>query len=238
MTQGYGPEFGQQGQQPQWGQGGQAPSPAPQPHQQPQWGQASPAPMPGGYPGSAGHGGMGTGPQIGSGDGVNWRRVKLLGLILLIGTALLLLVRLGINLASFIGADDLAASDTGGEIGAVGLGSGLVSLALWVVNFLLGLIMLVLGIVAAVMGRGRARVGGIVVAAAFPVSIVLYWILTLVIAVILVATGVADDQTSAITSTGYRITAGANALHALVIVAIIGLGSFFVHSTATKKLSA
>ena len=101
MTQGYGPDHGQQGQ---WGQDGQSsPPPAPwgQPGQQapaaqPQWGQpspaqqpwgqASPAGAPGGYPGAAGQYAMGTGTQFDAGDGVNWKRVKLIGLILLVGT--------------------------------------------------------------------------------------------------------------------------------------------------------
>lgn len=217
MTQGYGPEHGQQ----------------------PQWGQASPAPaVPGGYPGAAGSAGPGAGPQFGPGDGVNWRRVKLIGLLLLGGTVLVLLLRLGINLATFIAAEDLAASATGDDVGTVGMGSGLVSIVLYILNFVVGLALFMLGIVAAVMGRGRARVGGIVVAAAIPVSVALYWIVTIVMAVILVSTGVADGETGAITSTGYRITSGVNALHALVIVALLGLGAFFVHSTASKKLSA
>ncbi|MGO1894514.1 MAG: hypothetical protein ACTH1O_01605 [Brachybacterium sp.] len=249
MTQGYGPENGQQGQ---WGQGGQNPPPAPHPQQQPQWGQpeqASPAPQPqwgqsspagasGGYPGTVGRSDMGAGPQFRPGDGVNWNRVKLIGLILLVGTVLVLLVRLGINLASFIGAEDMAATDTGGELGGVGIGSSLVGLVLYIANFLLGLSMFVLGIVAAVMGRGRARVGGIVVAAAIPVSIVLYWIFTVVMAAILMASGGADAESGAITSAGYRITAGATTLHALLIVALLGLGSYFVHRTASKKLAA
>ncbi|ATG53118.1 hypothetical protein CFK38_05340 [Brachybacterium vulturis] len=181
---------------------------------------------------------MGAGPQLDAGDGVKWKRVKLIGLILLIGTAVLLLARLGINLASFIAADDLAASDTGGEIGAVGIGSSLASVLLYGLNFLVNIIVFGLGIAAAVMGRGRARVGGIIAAVAIPVSAVLFWILLFVMVAILMATGVADEQTGAITAAGYRITAGTNALHALVMVAIIGLGAFFVHSTASKKLSA
>ncbi|WP_394216529.1 hypothetical protein [Brachybacterium vulturis] len=254
MTQGYGPDHGQQGQ---WGQGGQNPpppapqwgqpeqqAPAPQPQwgqpspSQPQWSQPSPAAAPAGYPGAAGQYGMDTGPQFDTGDGVNWKRVKLIGLILLIGTVVLLLARLGVNLASFIAADDLAATDTGGEAGALGIGSGLASVLLYGLNFLVGFLMFALGIAAAVMGRGRARVGGIVVAVAIPVSVVLFWILAIVMAAILMATGGADDQTGAITAAGYRITAGTNALHALVMVAIIGLGSFFVHSTASKQLTA
>lgn len=242
-------------QQPQWGSPEQAPPAQPQWGQpspqsasqfgsptaspsQPQWGQASPAGAPGAYPGAVGSSGLGNGPEVGTGDGVNWRRVKLIGLILLAGTALVLLLRLGINLATFIGADDIAASNSGGDVGVVGMGSGLVSLVLYILNFLVGFILFVLGVVAAVMGRGRARVGGIVVAAAIPVSVILYWVLNIVMAVVLMATGAADDQTGAITGTGYRITAGTNFLHVLVIVAMLGLGSFFVHSTATKKLSA
>src|SRR5699024_136700 len=124
------------------------------------------------------------------------------------------------------------------DVGTVGMGSGLVSIVLYILNFVVGLALFVLGIVAAVRGRGRARVGGIVVAAAIPVSVALYWIVTIVMAVILVSTGVADGETGAITSTGYRITSGVHALHALVIVALLGLGAFFVHSTASKQLSA
>ncbi|MGO3209590.1 MAG: hypothetical protein ACTIJK_07330 [Brachybacterium sp.] len=234
MTQGYGPEFGQQGQQGQWGQQGQQP----QWEQQPQWGQASPAPVPGGYPGSAGQGGMGTGPQFGPGDGVNWRRVKLLGLILLIGTALLLLIRLGINLASFIGADEVAATDAGGEMGALGIGAGLTSLVLTIASHAVGLILFVLAIIAAVMGRGKARTGGIMVAVAVPASVVLYWIVTVIVAVVLLASGMADADTGELTGNGYRIAAAVDVLRNLLIIAIIGLGSFFVHSTAAKKLSA
>lgn len=265
MTQGYGPDHGQQGQ---WGQGGQNPppptpqwgqpeqqapapqpqwgqpeqqAPAPQPQwgqpspSQPQWGQASPAAAPGGYPGAAGVSGMGTGSQFGTDDGVNWKRVKLLGLSLLIGTVLLLLIRLGINLATIIGAEDLAASETGGEISATGIGSSLASLVLYGLNFLLGVIMCVLGIVAAVMGRARARVGGIVVAAAFPVSAILYWVFIFVAGIIMGILGVLDEGS---TTSVYYITAGTGVVHALVMVAIIALGSFFVYSTASKKLSA
>lgn len=283
MTQGYGPDHGQQGQQPQWGPGGQNPPPAPQPQQQPQWGspeqappaqpqwgqpspqsapqfgpsagspaqpqwgqpgeqpqwgQPAPSSMPGGYPGSAGHSGTGTGPQFEPGDGVDWRRVKLLGLILLVGSVLLLLVRLGINLASFIGAEELATSNGGGELGALGIGTGLATIVLFLANLVLSLIMLVLGIMAAVTGRGRARTGGIMVAITIPASVALYWILSIIVAVLLLATGMAETTTGELTGTGYRISAAVDALRALLMVAVIGVGSFFVHSTAAKKLAA
>ena len=248
MTQGYGPDHGQQGQwgpggqnppppAPQWGQPEQ-PAPAPQPQWgQPspsQWGQASPAAGPAGYPGAAGQYGMGTGPQLGAGDGVNWKRVKLIGLILLISAAALLLLRLGINLSTFIGADDLAASNAGGEIGAAGVGSSLANLVLYGLNFLVNFIVLGLGIAAAVMGRGRARVGGIIAAVAIPLSAVLFWVFVFLAGIIMGIAGVIDDQS---TTAIYYVTAGAGVVHALVIVAIIAVGSFFVFSTASKKLS-
>ena len=89
MTQGYGPDHGQQGQwgqggqnppppAPQWGQPGQPsptpqpqwgqPSPAPQPGSpsQPQWGHVSPAPAPGGYPGASYPGAAGASNSFGA----------------------------------------------------------------------------------------------------------------------------------------------------------------------------
>lgn len=225
MTQGYGPEHGQQ---PQWGQA----SPA-----EPQWGQASPPAAPGGYPGAAGQPGMGTGPQFGPGDGVNWKRVRLFGLILLIGAAVLLLLRLGINLSMFIGAADIAATNTGGDPGATAIGSSLALLVLYPTNWFVGIVLLTLGIIAAVMGRGRARVGGIIVAVAIPLSVILYWILNIVVGFLLVGIGVTDPS-AGLTATSYRISAGIDALHSIAIAATVGLGAFFVFSTATKKLSA
>jgi len=222
MSQGYGPEDGQQGQRGQQGQ----------------WGQ-SPPPAAGGYPGSAGYAAAGTGPQFGPGDGVNWKRVRLLGLILLIGAGVLLLLRLGINLTMFIGAADISAAGdgTGGDPGMTAIGSSLALLVLYPANWLIGVILLVLGIVAAVMGRGRARVGGIMVAVVIPLSVILYWILNVVVAFILVGVGVTDPDVG-LTATGYRISAGLDALHSIVIAGLVGLGAFFVFSTASKKLSA
>src|SRR5690625_2767802 len=144
-------------QQPQWGQPDQGqpwgqPSPAPQ-SEQPQWGQPSPAPASDpwgqqsaqpafGSPGEAGYpGAVGATPQFMPGDGVNWPRVRMLGMSLLIGVALLLLIRLGNSLASFLMADTLA---TGGEdLGAMALGGSLVTLLLWVANVIVSLAVLV-----------------------------------------------------------------------------------------------
>src|SRR5699024_11953108 len=77
----------------------------------------------------------------------------MLGMSLLIGMALLLLIRLGYSLASFLMADMLA---TGGEdLGAMALGGSLVTLLLWVANVIVSLAVLVVAIMAAVMGRGK-----------------------------------------------------------------------------------
>lgn len=190
--------------------------------QQPQWGHAAPAPMPGGNP---------------QDDGANWHRVKLLGMCLLIGTVLLLVVRLGINLAAFIGADAIAANSSSGELGALGVGTGLATIVLLLANLLLSIIMLVLGILSAVAGRERARVGGIMIAVAIPVSVVLYWILNLIVAVILLASGVTDASSGDLPGRGYRISSAVDSVRAVLMVAVIGIGSFLVHSTARKQLS-
>lgn len=264
MTQGYGPQDGQQGQWGQGGQGGQnpppqapqqqwgqtTPPPGPQDQQpqwgqtspaaapaQPQWGQTTPPPAPGEYPGSTGYPGAGGGPQFTPGDGVNWPRVKLLGLILLISTAVLLLIRLGSNLATFIAASDIASATGDTTPGAMALGGSLALIVLFIVNVIVSLVVIVVGIIAAVMGRGRARVGGIIAAAMIPVSVVVYWVLQIILGIVFFATG-SVDATGELTATSYRISAGVDALRVLLMVGVIGLGSWYVYSTATKKLSA
>lgn len=225
MTQGYGSDQGQQGQQPPWGQGGQNPPPAPQ------WGQAAPAPVAGGYPGASGA------PQFVPGDGVNWRRVKRVGQILLIAVAVLLLVRLGMSLASFVLAPDLAGDSLESGPGAVAIGSSLATIVLALTNLAVSLAAIGLGIAAAVTGRGRARTGGIVVAVTVVVSVVLYWIMAFVVAIILAAMGMVDAS-GAISVDGYRINSVIEAIRQLVMVAIMAFGAYLVHSTATKHLTA
>ena len=258
MTQGYGPQGGDQGQwggqppqpgqqsqQPQQGQQGQQqwgqPSPAPQqqwgqPSPAPAsqgWAQASPAPSPGGYPGTSGA------VPAASPDGANWPRVKTLGMVLLIGAALLLVIRVGIDLAAIIGADGIAASNAGGSVtGGVAIGSSLVLLLLYLANLLVSIVMMILGIIAAVMGRGRARLGGILVAAGIPVATILYWVLSFVMGFVLAASGSVDLDTGELAASHFRIVYGVDIIRAVLMVAVIGLGAFFVHSTAKKKLSA
>ena len=232
-----------QSEQPQWGQ----PSPAPQ-SEQPQWGQPSPAPASDpwgqqsaqpafGSPGEAGYpGAVGATPQFMPGDGVNWPRVRMLGMSLLIGVALLLLIRLGNSLASFLMADTLA---TGGEdLGAMALGGSLVTLLLWVANVIVSLAVLVVAIMAAVMGRGKARVGGIVVAVAIPVAVITSWIIGFIVGIVLGISASGDPATAAMTADGYRINAGIDALRVLVMIAIMAFGAWMVFDTAKKKLSA
>jgi len=263
MTQGYGQ---QPGGQDQWGQGGQnpsggswgQPSPAPQQNQwgqpspapQPeQWGQPSPAAAPGGYPGAAQspagpqfggqqYGGQQFGgPQV-AGDGVNWRRVKLLGTLLLGGAALLLILRLGVGLGQIFSADATEAVNTGGTPGAVGLGSSILVLLSAIGNLVVSLAMIVIGIMAAVTGRGKARVGGIIVTAAIPVAIILYWVLVIVLVVVFAAGGSVDMDTGVMAASDYRIIYSIDLIRAILMVAVIGYGAYLVHSTARTKLAA
>ncbi|WP_232820158.1 hypothetical protein [Brachybacterium sp. YJGR34] len=240
MTQGYG-------QQPQWDQGGQNPPPSPAP----QWGQPSPAP---GYPGAPGPGAQGPGypgapgpgypgapgpagaPQFAPAEQVNWGRVKLLGITLLVGSALLLLVRLGVDLASLVMAENLA--DESLEPGGVAIGASLVTILLFIANIVLSLVVIGVGIAAAVIGRGRARVGGIVVAASIPVSVVLYWILSFVVGFIAGAMAFQDPAATGLSATTYRVSSGIDMLRVLVMGAVMLYASFLVYSTARRKLGA
>lgn len=230
-------------QEPQWGQApGSGSSAAPAASPAPQWGQPSPAGAPGGYPGSAGAAQY-SGPQYGaaaqvSADGVNWSRVKFLGLLLLIGAALLLVIRLGVGIGQIVGADATATVNSGGTPGAVGMGSSVVVLLLAIGNLIVSLAMIVLGIMAAVMGRGRARAGGIIVAVAIPVAIVLYWVLIFGLVLVFFAGGSVDVDSGAMAASHYRTVYGIDLIRMIIMVAVIGFGAFMVHSTARKKLSA
>lgn len=187
----------------------------------------------GAYPGSTSY----PGPQPGSGDGVNWRRVKLLGTLLTIGLMLLMVVRLGIALTTYFGADSLAAQDSGGEMSTVALGTGLVAIVLYLANVVVSLAMIVVGIIVAVMARGRARVGGIVVAAMIPVSIIAYWVVTIIMAIVLVSLGM-DSDLGGVEANGYRLIGVVEALRVLLVILAMGVGVYQVSITASKRLSA
>ena len=109
--------------------------------------------------------------------------------------------------------------------------------SLFIANLLVSLVMMVLGIVAAVMGRGRARLGGILVAVGIPVATILYWILSIVMGIVLAASG-AVDASGELTASHFRLVYGVDIVRAVLMGAAILLGAFFVHSTAKKKLSA
>ena len=150
----------------------------------------------------------------------------------------LLVTRVGIDLAAIVGADGVAASSAGGEItGGVAIGSSLVLLLLFIANLLVSLVVMVLGIIAAVMGRGRARLGGVLVAVGIPVATILYWILSIVMGIVLAASG-AVDASGELTASHFRLVYGVDIVRAVLMGAVILLGAFFVHSTAKKKLSA
>ncbi|GAA1291304.1 hypothetical protein [Brachybacterium alimentarium] len=191
MTQGYGPN---NGQQPQWGQGDQNPQqpaqpqwqPAPQPQSpaQPQWQPASPAPTPapGGYPGApaaaAYPGATGHSAPNGVGSGSGSRLAKLTQWMLIL-VAAVIVVRVIREIVSIVTSLVGNAAMTSGSMDngmAVAGGGVIVGLLFLLVNGLVSLGLLVLSIMVAVQSTGRGRAGAIIVAATLVVSVIVYWI--------------------------------------------------------------
>src|SRR5699024_7135188 len=166
MTQGYGPEHGQQGQ---WGQGGQAPQ-APQWGQaspaapsQPQWGQASPA-----APYATGPGSSPAAPAAPA------RRVRGLSLCAIAVLAVRVLYLLSnIIVSAFIVGVVQSAVSGDDAMASAGIGVLLLLLGLVVVD-IVSVALLVLAIVVVVKSSGRTRTGAIVVGAAVLASFLVY----------------------------------------------------------------
>lgn len=199
MTQGYGPN---NGQQPQWGQGDQNPQqptqpqwqPAPQPQSpaQPQWQPASPAPTPapGGYPGAPaaaaypgapGHSapnGVGSGAGSGSGSGSGSRLAKLTQWMLILVAAVIVVrvIREIVSIVTSLVGNAAMSSGSMDNGMAVAGGGVIVGLLFLLVNGLVSLGLLVLSIMVAVQSTGRGRAGAIIVAATLVVSVIVYWI--------------------------------------------------------------
>ena len=194
MTQGYGPN---NGQQPQWGQGDQNPQqpaqpqwqPAPQPQSpaQPQWQPASPAPTPapGGYPGAPaaaaypGATGHSAPNGVGSGAGSGSRLAKLTQWMLILVAAVIVVraVRQIVGIvASVVGNSALTSGSMDNGMAVAGAGVLIAGLLYLLVNGLVSLGLLVLSIMVAVQSTGRGRAGAIIVAATLVVSVIVYWI--------------------------------------------------------------
>ena len=195
MTQGYGPN---NGQQPQWGQGDQNPQqpaqpqwqPAPQPQSpaQPQWQPASPAPTPapGGYPGAPaaaaypgapGHSAPnGVGSGSGSGSGSRLAKLTQWMLILVAAVIVVRVIREIVSIVTSLVGNAAMSSGSMDNGMAVAGGGVIVGLLFLLVNGLVSLGLLVLSIMVAVQSTGRGRAGAIIVAATLVVSVIVYWI--------------------------------------------------------------
>ncbi|PCC38607.1 hypothetical protein CIK66_13645 [Brachybacterium alimentarium] len=195
MTQGYGPN---NGQQPQWGQGDQNPQqpaqpqwqPAPQPQSpaQPQWQPASPAPTPapGGYPGAPaaaaypgapGHSAPnGVGSGAGSGSGSRLAKLTKWMLILVAAVIVVRVIREIVSIVTSLVGNAAMSSGSMDNGMAVAGGGVIVGLLFLLVNGLVSLGLLVLSIMVAVQSTGRGRAGAIIVAATLVVSVIVYWI--------------------------------------------------------------
>ncbi|RCS83352.1 hypothetical protein [Brachybacterium alimentarium] len=183
MTQGYGPN---NGQQPQWGQGDQNP----QQPAQPQWQPASPAPTPapGGYPGApaaaaypgaTGHSapnGVGSGAGSGSGSGSRLAKLTQWMLILVAAVIVVRVIREIVSIVTSLVGNAAMSSGSMDNGMAVAGGGVIVGLLFLLVNGLVSLGLLVLSIMVAVQSTGRGRAGAIIVAATLVVSVIVYWI--------------------------------------------------------------
>lgn len=244
MTQGYGPQGGQQGQwgpqgqdpqqpaqQPQWGQPSPAPaapqwgqpsppqapqhsSPAPQ-----QWSQASPPPAPAGYPGSVGHAGAAA-PAAGGGSTVGklvtWMFYAVLAVVAvrLIGNVIVF----GIG---FLGG-------AAGSMELAGVGS-IFGILLLIANGIVTLALLVLAVMVAIQARGRARTGAIIILATVVLAVIAYWILR---GILLAVYANADYGTIGIISIVYLI---AEIIRALIVFAALIVGALMARRWAKEN---
>ena len=180
MTQGYGPDHGQQGQ---WGQGGQDPQ-APQwgqaspqgPESQPQWGQASPAapsqPQWGQASPAAPYGsGAGASPAAAAAPAglVRWLFLGAIAVVVIRGLYLLS----NIIVSAFVVGLAQSAASADDAMASAGIGMLLLLLGLLVVDAV-SVALLVLAIVVVAKSSGRSRTGAIVVGAAVLASFLVY----------------------------------------------------------------
>ena len=260
MTQGYGPQYGQNGQwgadgdQGQWGQNspqGQQPAPQSQWGQPspapaaPQWGeqsagqaspapqqwcQASPPPAPGGYPGTSGYPGTAASTSPVAGKGA---LAKKLGIALLVLSALAVIARLATPIFIFM----MAANGNPADMEEISVGMGLGSigtLLAWIANLIFSIGLLVVSIIAAIQFSGRGRTGAIIVAATVIVSVVLYWIVSFVAGFL----GAAIAGNSYDMGTIYTVAGIAELLRVLVVAAALLVGSYMVMAWGRKNEAA
>ncbi len=262
MTQGYGPQNGQNGQwgadgdQGQWGQNspqGQQPAPQSQwgqsspPPAAPQWGeqsagqaspapqqwsQASPPPAPGGYPGTSGYPGT-AGAASTSPVAGKGALAKKLGIALLVLSVLAVIARLATPIFMFM----MAANGNPADMEEISVGMGLGSigtLLAWIANLIFSIGLLVVSIIAAIQFSGRGRTGAIIVAATVIVSVILYWIVSFVAGFLGAAiAGNAYDM-----GTIYTVGGIAELLRVIVVAAALLVGSYMVMAWGRKNEGA
>lgn len=258
MSQGYGSQ-GTGGEQPQWGAQGQSHPQDPFNQQGQQQGQqggyGSPAPgygspssapasygspasapgaygspttAPGGYPGTAGSGGT---AAYGTAEDPGKRALaRKIGLAMVILSALVLLVRLGLPLNYFL----LSGTPGALESGNMGVGSGILSLLVGISNLILSLALLVLGILGIIQFRGKARTGSIIVVATIVLSVPLTFILGFIVGLVAaLATGVTTMTTG--TMIAFAIV---ELLRVLLVGAALILGSMMVQRWGKQTTAA
>lgn len=249
MTQGYGPDHGQQGQwgqggqnppppAPQWGQPGQ-PSPAPQPQwgqpspapqpgspSQPQWGHVSPAPAPGGYPGASYPGAAGASNSFGApGAGAPSRLANLIKWMFFAVLAVVA-VRLIGNVITFgIGF----AGGAAGSTAVLGMGS-LFGILVLLVNGLVSLAVLILAVMVILQASGRGRTGAIVVIATMVLAVIAYWIIYGIYQVIIY--NAVDYSTVGVISLVYLV---AEIIRSLIVFAALIVGAMMSRRWAAQN---
>lgn len=263
MTQGYGPQNGQNGQwgadggQGQWGQNspqGQQPAQQPQWEQPspapaaPQWGeqsagQASPAPQQWSQaspppPAPGGYPGISGYPGAAGAAATSpvagkGALAKKLGIALLILSVLAVIARLATPIFMFM----MAANGNPADMEEISVGMGLGSigtLLAWIANLIFSIGLLVVSIIAAIQFSGRGRTGAIIVAATVIVSVVLYWIVSFVAGFL----GAAIAGNSYDMGTIYTVGGIAELLRVLVVAAALLGGSYMVMAWGRKNEAA
>ncbi|GAA1734018.1 hypothetical protein [Brachybacterium phenoliresistens] len=180
-----------------------------------------------GYPGAVG---ATPGP-----DGVAWKRIRTLGIAMIALSVLAVLARLILDLAYIFGAGAAQDAQMGIQSGGA-IGLGLANLVIGGGGVVLAFALFVIAVIVAVTAREKARLGGILVAVAVPVSAIAYWVLSFVVGFIAGAMGL--GPAGLLTEGTVRATFGADIARILLIGVVYLVGSYFVFSTAKKKLGA
>ena len=221
MTQGYGPQNGQNGQwgadgdQGQWGQNspqGQQPAP------QSQWGQPSPAPAAPQW-GEQSAGQASPAPQ-------QWSQASPPPAPA--GVARLATPGFGAMMAANGNPADMEEISVGMGLGSIG------TLLAWIANLIFSIGLLVVSIIVAIQFSGRGRTGAIIVAATVIVSVVLYWIVSFVAGFL----GAAIAGNSYDMGTIYTVGGIAELLRVLVVAAALLVGSYMVMAWGRKNEAA